>query len=577
VTEPTYFDEQSFKIGFTGYDPQRNPFERIISTALQTIKVEKAQFEYGFSVNIPKTKSDTQPQPIPGYKNYISIFVINGSVGFLKTAKIYRNGVEVKEVAMRKIDNDFYVSSEALHFTDYEVNINVSNSTTSIGEPKTTTTESDFDNIVTPTPIHSVVMEYRYSMSIPNEHEDTFERPIKDSLNMLSIFVDNPHLIEKLTSVVISGSGENSKELKLRKIRDNLYVTDLTYFPSGYFSIRLNGIGRNGNSMSWQSASFKSIDIGSTELPSIKSSFRYPAGGPYEKTFFVEDGISLLKIQAIGHNPYLIVKNPQNDSYVADPQSAHIQMLSFPNPMSGVWTITTQDSTSFSVELEMVRAILMECGFSTRRPENRKQISKIPIRGTKNILSVFTTTAQHIGDLTTAKIIQNRRVVKVIELHRYKSAYVSDPIDLPDGDFEIFIEGRDSINNLIIKKFNPNDDGPEDIKKPNPNPYPRPYPNPYPPTYPTVTTTTTTPVPPETNDLNEGPDDEEIRELLIQWNYGSFIQKFNEEQINIDMLRYTLSECGVFRLFDGYPLGVAVDFYGKLKKWRIQNRFEQCS
>jgi hypothetical protein len=44
----------------------------------------------------------------------------------------------------------------------------------------------------------------------------------------------------------------------------------------------------------------------------------------------------------------------------------------------------------------------------------------------------------------------------------------------------------------------------------------------------------------------------------------------------MNMLRYTLSECAIYRLFDAYPMRKAINFIGKLKAWRVQNKYAEC-
>jgi hypothetical protein len=44
----------------------------------------------------------------------------------------------------------------------------------------------------------------------------------------------------------------------------------------------------------------------------------------------------------------------------------------------------------------------------------------------------------------------------------------------------------------------------------------------------------------------------------------------------MEMLRQTLPECAIYRLFDGYPMRKAINFIAKLKAWRVKNKYSEC-
>jgi hypothetical protein len=41
----------------------------------------------------------------------------------------------------------------------------------------------------------------------------------------------------------------------------------------------------------------------------------------------------------------------------------------------------------------------------------------------------------------------------------------------------------------------------------------------------------------------------------------------------MNMLRHTLPEYAIYRLFDGYPMRRAINFGAKLKVWRLNKEF----
>jgi hypothetical protein len=45
----------------------------------------------------------------------------------------------------------------------------------------------------------------------------------------------------------------------------------------------------------------------------------------------------------------------------------------------------------------------------------------------------------------------------------------------------------------------------------------------------------------------------------------------------MNMLRYTLTEYAIHRLFDGYPMKRAINFGAKLKAWRVENKYSECN
>jgi hypothetical protein len=92
--------------------------------------------------------------------------------------------------------------------------------------------------MVVPVPT-SVILEYGFSIFIPKNKEETFKQPPKGRPIILSIFVKNPENMNEIESVkwVQEDNTKNSKPIEVKKINENLYVTEPITFPDQKFKI----------------------------------------------------------------------------------------------------------------------------------------------------------------------------------------------------------------------------------------------------------------------------------------------------------------------------------------------------
>lgn len=91
---------------------------------------------------------------------------------------------------------------------------------------------------------------FGFSTNIPKEHAETSFRPLKESQNILSVFVSNTTLVKCLTGAVLvpANQGESLPEVKVNfeSIRGSMYSTALIDIPTKMFKIKVAGYDKNG-------------------------------------------------------------------------------------------------------------------------------------------------------------------------------------------------------------------------------------------------------------------------------------------------------------------------------------------
>ncbi len=90
------------------------------------------------------------------------------------------------------------------------------------------------------------MLDYGFSFTIPSNKSETFKQPLKGRPNILSIFVKSPQDIDKLRTVKwIQENNDKSASIALKKIREDLYVTEPITFPAEKFKIAVDALDDN--------------------------------------------------------------------------------------------------------------------------------------------------------------------------------------------------------------------------------------------------------------------------------------------------------------------------------------------
>jgi von Willebrand factor A domain-containing protein 7 len=101
--------------------------------------------------------------------------------------------------------------------------------------------------------ISDLQFEFGFSLNDATKKAETSFQPLSGQKNILTIFVSDPSLIEKLSNItIIMVSLDQIDHLQsfsvpLKKIQDDIYATESFEAPRQMFKIQLNGIDVHGN------------------------------------------------------------------------------------------------------------------------------------------------------------------------------------------------------------------------------------------------------------------------------------------------------------------------------------------
>jgi hypothetical protein len=175
-------------------------------------------------------------------KNIFSVFVSNPQyAGKLKMVKINLRGKR-RPFFLKKIRDDLYVTNPVL-FDEAQPDVGLIG--LKISAPP------------------NVVLEHGFSFSTPAKKEETFKQPPKGRPIILSIFVKNPENVYKIESVkwVQEDNMKRIEPIEVKKINENLYVTQPITFPVQKFKIVVDALDHENHKIIWVSLpKFQAID-----------------------------------------------------------------------------------------------------------------------------------------------------------------------------------------------------------------------------------------------------------------------------------------------------------------------------
>lgn len=173
----------------------------------------------------------------------------------------------------------------------------------------------------------------------------------------------------------------------------------------------------------------------------------YTTPGINRENMTIDSSMSKLVITAIGKDTKLSANDPKNVTHQGQQLSKNSQILVVPNPESGTWRIESKAGSPYSTQVAGLSEVNFDYGFSLRTPSNQEETLYQPIKGSKNILSIYVSNSSQIDKLLSAKLIESERQ-SLVSLQKVKdNLYVTPPIDLPTKPFKIGIEGADKNQN----------------------------------------------------------------------------------------------------------------------------------
>jgi hypothetical protein len=115
-------------------------------------------------------------------------------------------------------------------------------------------------------------------------------------------------------------------------------------------------------------------------LQPVSSQHHSEAGEKYEQKIDVDEATKQLDVSVVGTEPILELVDPNNRTYVGDVQDGK-SVISIEDPEAGEWTLNAEDTSEFTTDVEVTDEILMDFGFSVRKPRSLKETLKTPIKG----------------------------------------------------------------------------------------------------------------------------------------------------------------------------------------------------
>ena len=195
---------------------------------------------------------------------------------------------------------------------------------------------------------------------------------------------------------------------------------------------------------------------------SSMNSINVGKAGKIKIPFFVDSTMSDVRISLSGSSPKMIIQDP-NSEYVTvkDLVLSNLEFVHIENPLPGKWQLTATSASDFSVRMGAISTVRFDFGFSLERPSKASETLFQPLKGQKNILSIFVSNPELLKSLTSVTIISNedkgissrkRREARenTLELTKISdNIYVTQAFEFPDELFSILLDGTDISGNQM--------------------------------------------------------------------------------------------------------------------------------
>ena len=186
--------------------------------------------------------------------------------------------------------------------------------------------------------------------------------------------------------------------------------------------------------------------------------------GSSENMFYIDSTMTELSMSLSGSTPKMVLKNPKNETVIGEEFSlANLQIVQLKNPIPGKWTVEVSSSSSHSIRLGAISTLKFEFGFSLDTPSKIVETLYQPLKGQKNVLSIFISDSALLKSLSSVTIIlidsgskrKRRDVVNFANSLKKVSEniYATEAFDIPNQMFKIQINGADSFGNVIERSI----------------------------------------------------------------------------------------------------------------------------
>lgn len=171
----------------------------------------------------------------------------------------------------------------------------------------------------------------------------------------------------------------------------------------------------------------------------------------------VDKTISELSVSLTGRNPSLTIKDPRNETVKGeeDLSLSNLRLVRIKDPLGGLWNVEARADSSHSVRLGAISDIKFQFGFSVEEPKKISETSYQPLKGVKNILSIFVDDSSLISNLTDVVITIPKNNFEASTQFKIPVKAASDgifttkPFDVPKQMFNVQLNGFDATGNVV--------------------------------------------------------------------------------------------------------------------------------
>ena len=188
--------------------------------------------------------------------------------------------------------------------------------------------------------------------------------------------------------------------------------------------------------------------------------------GKSDTSLYVDSTMTDIDIRLSGEDPKLTIRNPLNEIVTGDVLSmSYLMIVNIRNPMVGRWTVESESSSGYTVQMGSNSELKIKYGFSSGAPNSYEETSVQPLKGTKTMLSFFISDPSKIGFLSNATLsLQNdiadtssrtRREINpetetnLVLTKKSDHIYITELFDAPEGKFKVQLKGVDSNGNQV--------------------------------------------------------------------------------------------------------------------------------
>ncbi|CAO1403227.1 unnamed protein product [Diamesa tonsa] len=207
--------------------------------------------------------------------------------------------------------------------------------------------------------------------------------------------------------------------------------------------------------------------------PSMKDTYssikldKKSSAGKSTTSLYVDSTMSNIDVKLCGQSPKLIIRNPLNEIVTGDVLSMdNLNIVNIKNPMAGKWTVESDSSSGYTVQMGSNSELKIKYGFSCGTPKNHGETSVQPLSGKKTMLSFFISDPSKIGYLSNATLLlekdedvadKSTRSKRETKIHYIRikltkigpDTYTSEAFEAPEGKFKVQLNGVDSNGNDI--------------------------------------------------------------------------------------------------------------------------------